>query len=50
MNYSTALVHLPLVREHAGQKIVSPADAHRVCSDIASLAQESFHVLCLIAA
>ena len=47
MNYSTALVQLPLVCEAGAQKITSPADAYRVCADIASLAQESFHILSL---
>ena len=47
MNYQTALVQLPLVREAGVQKVASPADAYRVCADIASLAQESFHVLSL---
>jgi DNA repair protein RadC len=47
MNYSTALVQLPLVCEAGVQRIASPADAYRVCADIASLAQESFHVLSL---
>ena len=45
MNYQTALVQLPLVREAAGQKVSSPAEVHHVCGDIAALAQESFHVL-----
>lgn len=45
MNYRTALVQLPLVCEAGVQKITSPADAYRVCVDIAALAQESFHVL-----
>jgi DNA repair protein RadC len=47
MNYQTALVQLPLVCESGTDKIRSPADAYRVCADIANLAQESFHVLCL---
>jgi DNA repair protein RadC len=47
MNYQTALVQLPLVREAAGQKVSSPAEVHHVCGDIAALAQESFHVLTL---
>jgi len=47
MNYSTALVQLPLVREPGTSKITSPADAYRICADIANLAQESFHVLSL---
>jgi DNA repair protein RadC len=47
MNYSTTLVQLPLVRETRGQKIISPEDAYRVCLDIATLAQESFHIMTL---
>ena len=49
MNYSTALVQLPLVREVGKQRIATPADVYRVCSDIANLAQESFHVILLSA-
>ena len=49
MNYNTALVQLPLVRESTGERICTPEDAYRVCSDIANLAQESFHVLTLTA-
>ena len=45
MNYSIALVQLPLVCEARAEKIISPADAYRVCADLANLAQESFHVL-----
>jgi len=40
-------VQLPLVCEAGVQKIISPADAYRVCADIANLAQESFHVISL---
>lgn len=47
MNYLTALVHLPLVRESTGERIRTPADVMRVCSDIANLAQETFHILML---
>ena len=47
MNYSTAIVQLPLVREPGKQRIATPADAYRVCSDIADLAQETFHILAL---
>ena len=47
MNYNIALVQLPLVREPGTQKILTPADAWRACSDLGSLAQESLHVLCL---
>lgn len=47
MNYSTALIQLPLVREASGQRVRTPEDVYRVCSDIANLAQEAFHVLLL---
>ena len=47
MNYQTALVQLPLVREVGKERVVSPADVHRVCADTADLAQEMFLVLCI---
>ena len=47
MNYQSALVQLPLVREGTGQRVRTPVDVYQVCSDIANLAQEAFHVLCL---
>lgn len=47
MNYSTALIQLPLVRESTKEKIRTPADTFRVSEDIASLAQETFQVLSL---
>lgn len=47
MNYNTALVQLPLVREAKGDRLSTPEDVYRVCSDIAGLAQEAFHVLSL---
>lgn len=47
MNYTTAIVQLPLVKEEAGERVATPADAYRICSDLAQLAQESFHVLIL---
>ena len=47
MNYATALVSLPLVCEAKGDSIRTPEDALRVCADLAGLAQEAFHVLCL---
>lgn len=47
MNYSTALVHLPLVREPGTRAVRTPEDTLAACSDLAALAQESFHVLCL---
>jgi DNA repair protein RadC len=47
MNYSIALVQLPLVSEAGEEQITTPTEAHRACSDMAVLAQECFHVLCL---
>lgn len=47
MNYVTALVQLPLVREIGKERICSPEDVARVCADLSELAQESFHVLLL---
>lgn len=47
MNYQTALVQLPLVREVGKERVISPADAWRVCADIADLAQEAFLVVSL---
>jgi len=47
MNYVTALVQLPLVRETGKEQIRSPEDVARVCADLSELAQESFHVLLL---
>ena len=47
MNYVTALVQLPLVRETGKERIRSPEDVARVCADLSELAQESFHVLLL---
>ena len=47
MNYHTALVQLPLVREHGGEPVRTPEDAYRCFADIATLAQESFQVLLL---
>jgi len=47
MNYSPAFLQLPLVREPGTRLIRTPEDAALACADIAALAQESFHVLCL---
>ena len=44
-NFQTALIQLPLVRESSGERVRTPEDVYRVCSDIAELAQEAFHVL-----
>ncbi len=47
MNYSTALIQFPLVRECRGSIIRTPPEAYAACEDIAGLAQECFHVLSL---
>lgn len=47
MNYITALIQLPLIRESRKEQIRSPEDVARVCADIRDLAQETFHVLML---
>jgi DNA repair protein RadC len=45
MDYTTALVQLPLVCDSPRQHLKTPEDVYRVCCDIAGLAQEAFHVL-----
>ena len=47
MNYTIAIVQLPLIREAADQDIHTPAEAYKVCCDMAGLAQECLHVLSL---
>jgi len=47
MNYITAMIQLPLIRESRKERIRTPEDAARLCSDIRDLAQETFHVLML---
>ncbi|MFC1451903.1 RadC family protein [Verrucomicrobiota bacterium] len=47
MNYGSAFVRLPLVREPGTARVTTPEDVARECGDLAGLAQESFHVLCL---
>lgn len=47
MNYVTALIQLPLIRESRKERIKTPEDVARLCSDIRDLAQETFHVLML---
>jgi len=47
MNYVTALVQLPLVRETGKEQIRNPEDVARVCADLSELAQEALHVLIL---
>ena len=47
MNYTTAMVQLPLVKEATNEQVRTPEDVSRLCSDLRGLAQESFQVLCL---
>ena len=47
MNYRVAMVQLPLVKESAGERVKTPAEVYRICSDLADLAQETFQVLLL---
>lgn len=47
MNYMTAMIQLPLVKEGRKERIRSPEDVARVCDDLKDLAQEAFHVLAL---
>ena len=45
MSYRTVLVQLPLVCEGKGDRLSTPVEVYTACSDIATLAQEVFHVL-----
>lgn len=47
MNYTTAMIQLPLVKEATGQRVRSPEDVSLLCNDLRPLAQEAFHVLSL---
>ena len=47
MNYMTALIQLPLVKEEQGKRIITPEEVYGVCKDLSTLAQEAFHVLLL---
>lgn len=47
MNYVTALIQLPLIREPRKECVRTPEDVVRLCADIRDLAQETFHVLLL---
>ena len=47
MNYVTAIVQLPLVREAKGSRVRTPAEVALLCADLKDLAQEAFHVLVL---
>ena len=47
MNYTTAMMQLPLVRKTTGERVKTPEDACKLCGDMRRLAQESFQILCL---
>jgi len=47
MNYTTAMVQLPLVKETSGERVRTPQEVEHVCADMRNLAQESFQILCL---
>ena len=47
MNYRTAMIQLPLVKECHNSTIRTAEDVYDVCGDLRDLAQESVHVLCL---
>ena len=47
MNYATALVQIPLVRESTGDYVRTPQNVYDTCIDLATLAQECFQVLTL---
>ncbi len=48
MNYSTAVIQLPLVKEPVSKtRIKASRDAADFCQDMQNLAQEAFHILLL---
>lgn len=47
MNYTTAMIQLPLVKETKGDRVRTPEDIYQVCKDLGQLAQETFQILCL---
>ena len=47
MNYTTAMMQLPLVKESTGERVKTPEDACKICVDMSHLAQETFQILCL---
>ncbi len=49
MNYTTAMIQLPLVKEAKKVMVRTPENVWDVCEDIKDLAQETFHVLTLTA-
>ena len=49
MNYTTAMIQLPLVKESSDTKAKTPQDVRDICDDLADMAQESFQVITLSA-
>ena len=47
MNYTTAMIQLPLVKETGNVPVRTPEEVSGICDDLRSLAQEVFQVLCL---
>ena len=47
MNFTTAMVQLPLVRETGTSPVKTPDDVCQICGDMRDWAQEGFHILSL---
>lgn len=47
MNYTTAMIQLPLVKESKGDRVRTPEEVFNLCIDLQGLAQECFQVLTL---
>ena len=47
MDFSPAMIQLPLVRESTGELVRTPEDVYCVCRDLERCSQESFHTLLL---
>ena len=47
MNYTTAIVMMPLVEEPKSTRVTGPKDVYEFCKDLGALAQESFQILTL---
>jgi DNA repair protein RadC len=47
VNYTTAMIQLPLVKESKGERLRTPEGIFTICEDLCHLAQETFQILCL---
>jgi len=47
MNYKTAMIEIPLMRDPTGGLMRTPEDIVRLCEDLRSFAQETFHAVLL---